>query len=540
VGLRLKNSGGKVRASALASTLVLALPVTAAAAPGRGDGGQERGFVPKGLAESAAAQPDQTFRVIVQSAGGGAEAAASAVDGARNSGRGKAKGVLKRFASIGGVAAELTGEQIQRLAARDGIFAITEDAPMVLAGDTYERDWRFVAGAPTTTARGHTAIAIIDSGIDPRADFGGRVVKEVDLTSLETDSPGDGRGHGTFVASIAAGAGTYPGVAQRAYLVSLDVVDDRGMALTSDILAAVDWILQNKDTYGIRVANFSLHSAQPSSFLYDPLDKAVEKLWFSGVVVVAAAGNYAVNGAASGVLYAPANDPFVITVGATDIRGSRVLGDDFAAPWSAFGYTPDGFAKPEVAAPGRYLVGAVPPGSTMAAEHPERIVAPGYMWMSGTSFAAPVVAGGAAHILALNPGWTPDQVKGALMAQAVGLQNAVELSIGVGQVKISGAASLDTPPNPNVALNQFIVRDPAGGSLPVFDASAWVGAAASDANWDAANWSSANWSSANWSSANWSSANWSSANWSSANWSNANWSSANWSGANWTALTWVE
>jgi serine protease AprX len=524
----------------LVAALVLALPVSAAAEPGRGQGNGQRGFVPKELAESAAANPDATFHVIVQSAGNGAAAAAAAVEGARSTGRGKAKGVTRRFAAIGGVAAELTGEQLQRLSAREGIFAITEDAPMVLAGNTYEREWRFVAGVPSAVTHQQATIAIVDSGIDPRADFGGRVVKEVDLTSLGTESPGDGRGHGTFVASIAAGDGAYPGVSETSRLVSLDVVDDRGMALTSDILAAVDWIIQNKNAYGIRVANFSLHSAQPSSFLYDPLDKAVEKLWFSGIVVVVAAGNYAVNGAPSGVPFAPANDPFVITVGATDIKGSKTLGDDFAAPWSAYGYTPDGFAKPELAAPGRYLVGAVPPGSTMVAEHPERVVAPGYMWMSGTSFAAPVIAGGAAHLLSLHPQWTPDQVKGALLAKAAPLQSAAESSVGVGQVKIASAASVDPPPNPNLALNRFIVPDPAGGSLPVFDAASWIGAAASDLNWDAASWSSASWSSASWSSASWSSASWSSANWSSANWSSANWSGANWSGANWTSLTWVE
>ena len=91
----------------------------------------------------------------------------------------------------------------------------------------------------------------------------------------------------------------------------------------SDVLAACDWILQNKDTYNIAVANFSINAGSGASIANDPLDKAVEKLWLNGVVVVAAAGNYAVDGAESGVGFAPANDPFVITVGASDTNNTR-------------------------------------------------------------------------------------------------------------------------------------------------------------------------------------------------------------------------
>src|SRR5262249_33462022 len=210
----------------------------------------------------------------------------------------------------------------------------------------------------------------------------------------------DGYGHGTFVASIAGGqAAGYSGAAPGANIVSLDVLDDAGTGLESDVLAAADWIFKNRAKYNIRVANFSLLAGTDASFVFGPLDQAVEKLWLSGVVVVTAAGNYASNGQASGVRYAPANDPFVITVGAADINGTVGTDDDFNAPWSAYGYTPDGFLKPELGAPGRYMNGAVPTDATMYSEHPERVVEPGYMWMSGTSFAAPVVAGAAADLL---------------------------------------------------------------------------------------------------------------------------------------------
>jgi serine protease AprX len=283
-------------------------------------------------------------------------------------------------------------------------------------------------------------------------------------------------------------------------------MDDQGMALTSDVIAAADWIYEHKDAAGIRVANFSLHGTLPSSFQFDPVDKAVEKLWLSGVVVVAAAGNYAVDEQPSGVRFAPANDPFVITVGATDTVGTRRTGDDIAAPWSAYGYTLDGFAKPDIGAPGRYMVGAMPTESTLALEQPDRIVAPGYMQLSGTSFAAPVVAGAAAYLLAVHPLWTPDQVKGALMSTAGAMPAAQPQSSGAGALDAAGVVQLNDPPNANAPLAQFLVPESGGGPTSVFDAEAWAQAVEADPSWAAAYWGSAYWGSAYWGSAYWGSA----------------------------------
>jgi serine protease AprX len=523
--------------AALVAVFALAAPLAASAAPASGKaaggGPKTSAFLPESLRSAAEASPERTFDVIVQGAEGkDSDGVAADVDA-----EGAGKGVKQRFATIGGVSAELTGKQLLKLAARKGIYAISEDAPMKLAGGPpklysdslwpYESGvFNFWPGRGSLATSPTPAIAIVDSGIDAsRADFGRRVVKQETLTSLTPNSPGDGRGHGTFVASIAAGeAAGHAGAAPGANLISLDVMDDKGMARTSDVIAACEWILRNKSAYGIRVANFSLHSSTASSFRYDPLDKAVEKLWFGGVVVVAAAGNYAVNGVASRVLYAPANDPFVITVGALDISSSSAIGDDFNAPWSAFGYTLDGFAKPDVGAPGRYMIGAVPAGSTMALERPDRIVSPGYMQMSGTSFAAPVVAGAAAGLLAAHPSWTPDQVKGALMATAYPLYKGTRHSLGKGQVNVDDAAEMASPPNPNLALNGFVVRDRSGE--PVFDAASWSDAAKTSASWDAASWSDASWSDASWSDASWSDASWDAASWSDASWSDASWDAA--------------
>jgi serine protease AprX len=409
---------------------------------------------------------------------------------------------------------------------------------------TNDQLWPYSAGVPVNWAAGVATaptIAVVDSGIQAdRADFGGRVTGQVDLTGSPTNSAGDGFGHGTFVAGIAAGAAAgHAGVAPTANLVSLDVMDDSGAATVANVLAACDWILANKSTYNIRVANFSLHSANRASVFFDPIDQAVEKLWLNGVVVVAAAGNYDVNGQQGEVSFAPGNDPFVITVGAADINGTAATSDDFAAPWSAWGYTPDGFMKPELSAPGRYMIGAVPNGAGLAVERPDHVVADGYMQLSGTSFSAPVVAGMAASLLALHPAWTPDQVKGALMVSADPTPAATPHSLGFGEADMAKAADLLTaPPNPNAALNQFVVTGQDGS--PVLDAAAWQSAAKSSAAWASAAWSDAAWSDAAWASAAWSDAAWSDAAWSDAAWSDAAWASAAWSDAAWSDAAWSD
>jgi serine protease AprX len=519
------------------------------------------------LLQTAAANPDQVFDVIVQTRGDrGKGRAADAVAAALHSHPGKARGLKKQFSVISGGSAELTGTEIVELAKQKDVVAITLDAPTTASGNTpttstttcttcpYEGVyWPYITavtgfwqkpGAKAAPAPQAPAIAIVDSGVDPANQmFGGRVVKEVMLTSLTPNSPGDGRGHGTFVAGLAAGKiSNWGGASPTSKIVSIDVLNDKGKGLTSDVIAAADWIYQHKDEYGIRVANFSLHAEGDSSFLNDPLDKAVERLWLSGVVVVTAAGNYASDGQASGVFYAPANDPFVITVGSVDLNNTPDVSDDVAAPWSSYGYTYDGFSKPELGAPGRYMIGAVPPTSTMPAERPDRIVAPGYMWMSGTSFAAPVAAGAAADLLAIHPDWTPSQVKGALMSSAKALPLAAPGSVGIGELKLDAAALVTAPPNPNASLEKFLVADPLGGSTPVFDAASWAESARLDATWDSASWAAASWSNASWTEASWSAASWATASWADASWgeTDASWADGETGKHTWPDLTWLD
>jgi serine protease AprX len=396
----------------------------------------------------------------------------------------------------------------------------------------YKQQWPYVSGVAALPEQpAPPTIAIVDSGIDAgRADFGGRVIEQVTLTSRAENQPGDGNGHGTAVASVAAGqAEGYTGAAPNAKLVGIDVLDDDGIADVSDVITAADWIYEHHERLNIKVANFSLHGTWLASLVSDPLDKAVERLWLSGIVVVTAAGNYAVDGEESAVPFSPGNDPFVLTVGATDTKGSYTQRDDIAAPWSAWGYTRDGFAKPEVVAPGRYIVAAVSADTKLARERPDRIVEPGYMQLSGTSLAAPVVAGSAANLLAAHPNWSPDQVKGALMLTAEPLPLAKERSVGVGAVRVAAAAQVEDPPNPNVALAPYVDSDP----TPVFNADRWTSAVEADPAWSSVAWGSVAWGSAAWSSVAWGSVAWGSVAWGSVAWGSVAWGSVAWGSVAW-------
>ena len=547
--------GGR-RTGAITATLTAALLLSATAAAGTKDHhpfwgfntqglGHTNAYIPDSLASAIRQNPRQSFDVIVEGVDQPQDTHQTRVNasGLRSGMLGLRRGansigtsdIHGTYRAIDGLHASLTGLQITFLARLAYVAAIVPNDPVQMTsyGSSLSNAqmWPWVIGAPVDWApqpgqqqqQQTPTIAIVDSGIDAsRADFGGRVLGQVDLTSLGSNSPGDGYGHGTFVAGIAAGAAHgYAGVSPSSNLLSLDVINDQGAATVADVIAACDWILQNKSTYNIRVANFSLHAARRASMFFDPLDQAVEKLWLNGVVVVAAAGNYAVNGQQSDVPFAPGNDPFVITVGAADIGSTISTSDDVVAPWSAWGYTPDGFLKPDISAPGRYLVGPVSSGASLTVSRPDHVVAPGYMQLSGTSFSAPMVAGAAAALLAQHPSWTPDQVKGALMVSAKPTPAAAQGSLGVGELNVARARQVTDPPNPNAGLDQFLSTSADGTTT--FDSAAWQAAALSGAAWSSAAWASAAWSDAAWASAAWASAAWSDAAWADAAWSDAAW-----------------
>lgn len=537
-----------IRARRGVSLLVtaIAVPLLALAAPSiaRADA-----FVPRGLLDGAANHPSQTVHVIVVAAPG------TTADDLKNKyftdGSGQQIGSVRReYKVIPALAVDVEAKYLAGLAHRKQIHSITPDAPVLEQSLwTPQELWPAAVGADTLwpsslDALGPKppAIAIVDSGVQDRDDFGGRLAAKENVSSFDSD--GDRYGHGTMVAGIAAGASSaYPGVAPTAEILSVRAVDSQGRSRIADVLSAADWVYQNRVSKGIGVVNFSIRSALPNFGLHDPINLAAERLWHSGLVVVASAGN----DGQGRMVYAPASDPFVITVGAVDTAGTVDASDDFNAPWSSHGYTPEGFAKPELAAPGRRMVAPVPADSYLANRFPERTVAPGYMWMSGTSFAAPVVSGAAAQILARHPGWSPDQVKGALMVTARGLPRADTMSAGVGEVNVAAAAALTNPPRANENLYEFVKKD--STDRPYFDVRAWLARVLNDATWTSATWTSATWTSATWTSATWTSsawmssaltdATWTSATWTSATWTSATWTSATWTSATWTSATWT-
>jgi subtilisin family serine protease len=177
------------------------------------------------------------------------------------------------------------------------------------------------------------------------------------------------------------------------------------------------------------------------------------------------------------------------------------------------------------------MIAPVPPGATLAALHPGNLVSPGYMELSGTSFAAPVVSAAAAQVLFKHPDWTPDQVKGALMLAASPLSTG-NLAGGVGELYASDAVNLSSAPNANQALDQFVkTANSWNGQSYSFDSASWNSAAKASAAWNSASWNSAAWDSASWNSASWNSASWNSASWNSASWNSASWNSASWNSA---------
>ena len=541
----------------MALTLAMMAAFAVAGAPTKAAGNHSglKAYVEDSLLAGIQANPKGTFDVILQGGPSGKTRGFLTKVLSDTSGSSdehmSAGDVRKQFNAINGLEANLSGKVILHLA-KQGLVS------SIMANDAVQKTavqlplyntqlWPWAVTAPVDWTNGSPkapTIAIVDSGIDPAhtADFGNRVLGQVNLASLTPNSPGDGYGHGTFVAGIAAGAAPgYAGVAPKANLLSVDVMNDQGQATISDVVNACDWILANKSTYNIQVANFSLHATNRASVMFDPIDQAVEKLWLNGVVVVAAAGNYATDAqnTPSGVNFAPGNDPFVITVGAADIGTSVGVGDDNVAPWSAWGYTGDGFMKPDLGAPGRYIVGPVTAGGGLALARPDKVVKPGYMQLSGTSFSAPMVAGAAAILRQQNPSWTPDQVKGALMVTATPVPQVKPGALGVGELNIVRARMYrKVPPNPNAGLDQFLTQASDGST--VFNAAAWQSAAKSNAAWDSAAWSDAAWSDAAWASAAWSDAAWSDAAWASAAWGDAAWSDAAWSDAAWSDAAWSD
>src|SRR6202167_678404 len=293
-------------------------------------------------------------------------------------------------------------------------------------------------------------VAVIDSGVALKQDLAAkdgshsRVVFSQSFVTGEDGS--DQYGHGTHVAGIVAANGaqssrpnfthTFKGVAPNANIVNLRVLDANGNGQESDVIAAIDEAITLKDKYNIRVINLSLGHPVYESFTLDPLCQAVEAAWKAGITVVAAAGNMGRDNSIGTMGYAtinsPANDPYVITVGAMNANGTPWRSDDKIASYSSKGPTLlDHVVKPDLVAPGNNVVSLLAsPNCTLATEHPDTLISAStyekgvsglssdYFKLSGTSMATPVVSGAAALLVTEEPSLGPDQIKARLMKTA--------------------------------------------------------------------------------------------------------------------------
>jgi serine protease AprX len=400
--------------------------------------------------------------------------------------------------------------------------------------------YRAIVGADQLGLDGQgVTVAVVDSGVTDHMDLhtnASNPGQALDSSSRllqnlvfgDYTSPNDEYVHGTHVAGIIAGNGTasngkYKGIAPGVNLINVRVSNYMGMTYTSDLIDGLQWVYANKDVYNIRVVNLSINSTAPESYQVSPLDAAVEILWFNGVVVVVAAGN---NGTAAGpsTVYPPANDPFVITVGALEDLGTVGTTDDFVADFSAYNITEDGFAKPDLVAPGRNLV------SLLAGTNVEGYVAQlkhrvnqYYFRMSGTSMAAPVVSGVAALLLQDEPGLNPDQVKYRLMTTANKSWAAYDTAkAGAGVVNAFTAVNATTTDyaNQGIVPSQLLTT---GENGVAFDSVGW-----NSVGWNSVGWNSVGWNSVGWNSVGWNSVGWNSVGWNSVGWNSVGWNTSIW------------
>ena len=287
------------------------------------------------------------------------------------------------------------------------------------------------------------------------------------------------------------------------------------MRSTLDAIYGLQFAVDHKADYHIRVVNLSFRSTSAESYTTDPVDAAVEQAWFHGITVVAAAGN--LGSASDAVSYAPGNDPYAITVGAVDGQATKSTSDDVQASWSSRGVTQDGFSKPDVEAPGAHIITTLAPGSSFASACPTCVIGGAYFQLSGTSLAAPIVSGVAADLLAAHPRWTPAMVKGALV------NTAAPLSDGGDEVQAMSAywaSGSQLASDQGLTPNDLI--DPATNTI----------------DYDAASWSAASWSTAaDPLAASWSAASWSCVDCSSTDQGDVSPTSASWSDVGW-ATTW--
>jgi serine protease AprX len=427
---------------------------------------------------------------------------------------------------IGAVAAHVSPEGIAALGA-DPALHVTPDAALHPTSDSFDAsalDTQVSALDPGATwspqaGRG-VGVALVDTGVVDTPDLHGpRLVRSPDFSG-----EGDGidhYGHGTFMAGLIAGDGTastgnqprHFGVAPGATLVSVKVAAADGSSSLSRVIAGIGWVVANRDAYNIGVLNLSFGLDTPQPYFVNPLDAAAEAAWASGITVVVSAGN-----SGSGGVTSPGDDPYVISVGATDTAGTAATSDDTVPAWSSREQF-RGYAKPDVVAPGVSVVSLRAPGSTIDVQHPEGRVDSNYFRGTGTSMSAAVVSGAVAVLLEHHGDATPDDAKGALVDGAAVVANDAR------------AVDLDAADHA-VARSDWwqhfaVAFDGLGHGLQM------------GMPWTASRWRDETWAASRWRASRWTASRWRDESWTASRWRDASWTASRWKALDWTADAWV-
>jgi serine protease AprX len=477
--------------------------------------------------------------------------------------------IVTTFHLINGVEATISPALVPVLDALPGI-SVTPDAQVSVQSATGTGTestgphtpsdvFRQETGADQLAAAGDTGqgvtVAVLDTGIDNLPDFAGRLIGGVDLTGAGNPYQ-DSYGHGTFVAGLIAGngassAGQYEGEAPGARLVSVRVAGANGTTHLSTLISGLQWAVDHRAQYGIKVLNLSLGFQSDQSTATNALDQAAEATWRSGIAVVTSAGN---SGPFDGTILSPGDDPMVITVGALDDMATADPGDDEMNNFSSVGpTTADGWAKPDLVTSGRSVVSLAAPGSTIDTSYPSGQLGTANFVGSGTSFSAAITSGAAALVLAGNPGLTANQLKGRLLGTT---------SLGpLGNPFVDGHGALDADAAATAGAISF--NQSTAGLLPTllslllpltptsrlstWNPGLWSGLSLSPPagsnphsglRWDGGDWDGGAWTGRAWNNGWWTGALWNAAAWTGRAWNNGAWAGSAWNGAAWSGGTW--
>ena len=404
--------------------------------------------------QARARSPRGSSRVILRLNPGVSPASAeAAIRGVRGT-------IGRRLAAVRGQVAYVPDGALEALGRLPGISSVSLDrrvqGTLERTGGTIGSTWvRANLGFDGTGV----GVAIIDSGVANFHDdlAPGRVARFVDFVNFQSAAYDD-YGHGTHVAGIIAGdghdsEGKRRGIAPGAHLLVEKVLDASGQGYISTVIAAIDYAIANKDALNIRVLNLSVAAGVYESYTTDPLTLAARRAVEAGIVVVSAAGNLGKSAEGLpqyGGISAPGNAPWVITVGASSHNGTVNRADDVVAGFSSRGPSAIDFqAKPDLVAPGVGIESIAEAGSTLWNTKPLMrlwgtvpTATEPYLSLSGTSMAAPVVAGTIALMLQANPGLTPNLVKAVLQYTAEAHTTYNGLTQGAGFLNARGAVEL--------------------------------------------------------------------------------------------------